>query len=570
MEKVQVPKYRLVCPPSLKSITGRCVALLPKVYPFEKLSGLDTKLMFHIVRFAGEDIVCKFLENFGGGLRKLESEGEKENFLVLLANFLRLKALELDLMVYFSSYNYEETTLATHLYKTGFGSHIHQGLLPETAQLTYMRHLLDPSEMKKTFPIAPKLSHRNTGLMLQMGGFIVAKIEYFNKQLRQVENNSNEVFFKYLLNAIFCRHQHRWYEAWAYSLSALDASDSSNSSHTDEMMRVYLEMGLSSAQLAISESLSFSKILLEANKYNTPSTVNQFQWVVCLSEMYTSTGRFDDENDLFQNCIKWIPKSTGWYAELVQSHVRAQLEKAENFLAAGLVMFLMTGNITLAPQELEAVKKTANEVQCWVGKIKPMGRMNYYTAVHFGVKAMIKSVSKDKVEMKKLLERALLHLRGAKFRIFSNSILQVAIVNMATFLQTGLFNPVHVSLEFSRVNYAKFSCVCGELFLRTFLINAYCNNKMVETSKLIYLAYEQYYTATMGNSYRLNVLKPLRVLNPTDAQIPQLHQEKTDVGYITMRAIIPAQKSNEFVHYNLNAEQAWCLGVATFEQTTIS
>jgi len=549
---------------SLKRIAIHKLATIPG--GILKIPVKECSLVFQYLK--DETLVKSYYtDNLSGmSLREVENLCGIKGFVHVLSRILDYKEAFLKLQVYLSSYASDKLWFADHLYMFGLGDLMVQGYLKWSPKMQFYRLLSSTwTSLPNLYAILPKVRHSPKCDMSV--GFHLANLPEEDTITPLIEVMPASVF-KFLSNLIVCRMNQRWFEAWVFGLSALDAARE-NKGRQDELFIAALELSLCSVNIGMPHSLT-SKLehLAESMRFSNPMYC--LHWALTKSRICVASGKFKEETSFFQKYLPRFHRTSLLRNQFLESHIRGQLELVENHFVWCFINSYMKCEERL---NRSWGKEMCRDIEVNLDLMDPpqgsLGR--YLRGRLYMMRACFEEDSDQREEFLSIAKcdfgEAVCSL-DVGLRVTESEVL-------AEYLSHPHKVPFLILDKFQAITKSFYSRVHAETLVRIFVTNKFALNKINDGNIPLYSLYEHYTTATLNGGYRVSMLRLLRHTAEEDRRVPTLLTELPNrksmyaviSEYIDSDASTESEddeddvpKSKGLLHHCFVSEQAWCIG----------
>lgn len=506
-----------------------------------------------------------------------------DEFTALLAKMMTMPECELWLDVYFDSYSNHRSLLPEFLYCFGFGHLMQQECLEDINELRqsmwfHMSCIEYDFYDTDDEALDPKLAHTPE---------IVYKLsEQFPYIYRPVpepaieQMMSPEEKFNLLLTCAYsCNRQQRYFEAWAFSLSAMDSLCGRFAVKLMENT-LFCQVAISSAHLAVSADSTWRA--LEEALASQICYGQRWEWICACQEVHVAFGLFDDERRLYEKCKDEIPKQSWWHELLVDTHLESLAHQIENRLVKCVALATLRRDPKVDDSDLKFLRMTINEMNRCAERLAISGAARFYKGLVFFYRSMVQDAPQV---VSSYVASARMELRGSLDQLPSQDRRRTIALNILSYIEEG--NPRltdDVVTTWQVRTRTTWSTAASEILIKLSLfciINRdECASEWNFVESLVYDARDEYQSATQKRGYRQGVFQVLQMFHtpapPYTGTIQNVSEEhllqrlKGDPEVWSRKKPEPTEDrakrtlmSTNFVHANRACEQAYCVGLRT-------
>jgi len=497
------------------------------------------------------------------GLRDLYDKQNVHDFVAFLITILYKKEMELHVQVMFDSFSMDDSKIPHILYQLGFSHRIDQHLINvyNSSLMTFLETMNCFQNLpEECVPIMPELKHSPL-IDWHLGKHLPRKIRSVRKKTFHVKDSNFDKFYLYIGSANICLRCQRWFEAWTYSLSALDVSMDIYKS------KVLCQIAISSANIGCDPIVTW-KALGEAY-YSVEMAGQQWEWMVSLVQVLVAFGLFEEEEQVFEHCKQVIPVMSSWFESLVTHHVNGLTQQVENMIAKQVIINHMRELTVISFDNLSKISTTIDKIKHYASLLTIPGAKTYYNALQFFYKSMIQS---DESFKKKYYNNGKLQLLEARKELESNDIRKMYCLQLLICLDNQMLYLDFISDVFREHTRTDYSTVGSEFWIKCVLLSL-CNK--VDFKKfwlgpqaMANEAFADYNKATFSQGYRLPTFKYLKeYYKPTrnvHKKIPEVQtvlekaSEDFTKGYLDRS---DNNLSKGYIHLCQYGEQAYMVGM---------
>ena len=453
-----------------------------------------------------------YFENFlkrDNGLRGLETEIGKNNFLNVLAECMKNKELSIYTDVFFDSYTNDSTIVPVDLYLCGYGQHLEQSLeeIPRVL-LNFCKHLtfLDrphfDTESKVFYP-----DHQFSHYIYNPDNLVQP---WKGRPLKKFENPvkyiDSDIFLTNLTTSYTCNMQARYFEGWIYALTAL----SQNRMVPLYSLRsaVYYQLAISSANLALSSKVTW-RSLAEATRVQYHPT-QKWEWICAAVQVLVAFGLFEKEEYVFKTGIKMIPESSSWYQVLLFHHLRGIQYQIENIFIKTIILNNMSQDIVYEADLLVQLRQLNLKLSFQSEKLSDRGLEYYFKGFSYLYNFMM---SQRHGRKKRFLELAKLKLKAAYKTLDIQEMKRDESIIILDYLDKCIINLDEVCEIFLKFTRCENSIPTSDCLVRMALLDLFGGStfktKYLDNQEIIRRAELDYEKVTQGRGYRCEHLRYL-------------------------------------------------------------
>ena len=525
---------------------------------------------------------------------------------LLLLITRRRPSLDIQIAVYFTLCGLDEKP-HRHLYDLFFGDLFRQTRLMTEPQNVYMFCLNKMGYTSYIFPILPNLKHNQHYFCLNKN---FVKIPVTEKEPRiepTTELTPKAIYFKKLTSAMTCEKLERWPEAFAYSLSALDAYQEEFSYLHD----VFCYIAMSANKMAVPLQWC-CKVLTEARLVST-SLEQTWRRILVFQTVLIDNGLFELENKLFLESKKLFVTSTTFFQVLHENHINAKMEEVENNLAFQFVRQKFHFGCedfcekdACVQQSFGRTQTLLNTMDTCVQSLSTKGLKEYFRGYFYLYNSMMV------VNRKKLDNKTQCHINLAlQFFLLAKEQMKKTdghyndLELIILFLKKGPLSGDSIIKQFSENAFVRHTHGASKFFFRAMLITMYWDNQFQPLPILMLTtnARQMEVKVTNGYGYRGPLLAScLKILDDLfyhvkgrditdypnlfvtperETTIADANQywknEKDDVGFHPVDKVMPKKKktldqnipsAETIINKNKLAEQVYAFGYQIVEART--
>lgn len=506
------------------------------------------------------------------GLLGLKSTTLPFTFLEVLADCMRNPELELYTDVMFDAYTNDPEVVPANLYLCGYGQYLDQTPSGnyKRAMLGLCKHL---NVMDRPFfntddgVFPPYLDHQI--LNTDQNDFI---IPWSQRPAKVWEDAGkvigSDVFLTNLTCAYALNIQSRFHEAWAYALTALDQKNVCPLLCLRSS--VYLQLAISSANLALAPKITWLS-LAEALRVQEYS-IQKWEWICACSQVLVAVGMFEKEAQVYQKGMEIIPPRSSWYQVLVRHHLRGLQHQIENCLMTTSIIENCFESEETADAHYVLARQTIHQLCLEIEKLECLAVKELYKGYCLLYRFMM-SLNEDM--KRKYLDLTRVKLTDALKLMREDEPLKLEARQLVQFLNNEVVGGPGMACEWNeRIRFYE-NLPKSEVFVRMALVYFYAKgtfrNFHTHGEWFVDAAQYSYCKYTQDRGYRCHLLKNLEKFKrpswiPADQQETILSQIKYASDYWIEHSNIklgPCEPTSEnLVHENMYAEQAFCSGMA--------
>ena len=451
-----------------------------------------------------------------GGLLGLGSKGDIsiDEFIALLVHMWIKLDMELWVDVYFNHYCNHPSITPSMLYMFGFSQHIDadEEDLAHSFTRQFFQHMtfvVQPYVNTDTDALVPELAHKPNIVYHMSDNYI-----FPGRPTRYVvrERNCTEIDKLYLLmtTAYSCNFQHRFHEAWAFALSALDKI------HLTEMVELKLsilcQVAVSSAELGLDPKITW--MALEQAQFKYVHCHQSWEWLCACIQVLVAFGCFETEATVFAKAKTVIPCKSAWYETAVTHHLNGLVHQLEHTFMKTYALFHLSHSgggarhrLTLA--DMQWVNLKLAELRTHAKELKVKGASDYY----IGLAYMFMSMSRNMETLKrKYFHEFKMYMECAQSKLNECDVRHLMAKQLLLFVNHGVVDVEIISDPWRYKIYLTHTKCASEVWVKLALLNVDTGGKYeplwekLDTLAMITQAHHEYADYVVYQGYRQPLL----------------------------------------------------------------